>query len=1751
MNDVSAKPEIDVAYFESALEKIRARLLDTSRRNRLLNYKESSRDIAIVDEMPDQVHKHLVVEGKRYHFLALPEEESAESASQEKPRELPPSADSDEAADRHTDDKLQTPFSEKELERRLGRLFREHRTIVQETGANNLYLIAGFLRWHDSRAEALDHHLSPLILLPVRLEREGGAGAPRYLLAFDDEALDTNYCLLEKLKHTFELRLPPLSDESTPEAYWSSVSEAISAKRQDGWKIVREMTLGLFRFQKQVMWHDLDPKRWPGHSPLIDKDIVRRVLVGPQGDDSPPRLLTEPYPQDDLENPSPRIPLIRDADSSQYAALVDALTREDGLVVEGPPGTGKSQTIANLIAAAIATGKSVLFVAEKMAALEVVYRRLEERGLGDFCLQLHGLKTGKKELLNSVAVRMNARSEAPSGIEAERGRLESVRKQLVETSKALSVRAGPEDLQVHRIVWRVERLRQLLPADLDVLNLPDISNQPSALFAEKRDLVEDLGREWEAISEETRQAWAAFRPKRVTDADAAALKDSLDRLIGATKLLAEDLESSPIGRAILKMNIQTIVALSLKNAQQLVPELPDDVPDELAWQLVRDDLISCFESWVESVEAYFRDVEQVGLVFDFASTAAEECARRLERHAKEVSDIACSSDLPIGDLTNETRTFDQCLAALQGLATNAEPVLTLEGGFARTLEDYERLASRAAEFAEGPDLLFTHATSAHTNPETPILLRQAMSRAREIASRSQGLAIFRLSAIKDPSILEGALTEINSRQASFAPVFSGAYRKARRQIRTWMREPRKFRRRPAFLKTLERLLEFCKARESFAAEPALARALGPMFRGIETDWDLLSEMVVFSQKLVSSRGADKAEIMLSDWSAHVQRMQEASRQLNAATAQLRDFSATHPFPTALWNRPIEEIYTTLRPWALRIREAADALVDRSFNPRSSLRLGLDASRAYRDAQQKRFEIERPSRLDSVVATYWRQTDTRIETLRALRNWIVERLSEGGLGSQLLLSSFAGNSFDRQALDRVLVKLKDYVDSLESERMAFGHLGEIDSEAWLGRDPTKLVELGQLFRLRAKTVQQLPSLARWEAFRANAAEQGLGDLTTALREGRIRGGEQCAAAFEFASYSRLLADRISADPLLARFGRESYEALRERFRKLDESMLRLAASEISAGLCKVRPPQGVGYGPVGNYSEASLLRHEAGKSKKHIPLRQLVVRASNALQALKPCFLMSPLSVAQFLPPGGIEFDLVVMDEASQIRPEDALGALARARRAVIVGDPKQLPPTTFFDTASAEDDEQEETIVDDTESILDVCMKQLPFRRLRWHYRSEHEDLIRFSNERFYDGDLIVFPSPRGDSREFGVHSTFVDNPSYRNGRNRAEAQVVVQSIVQHYRHASNQTLGVVAFNKRQAEEIELLLDRERQQDPALDEVISSSSEAEPLFIKNLENVQGDERDVIFLSVTYGPERSGERAFQRFGPINSELGWRRLNVIATRARQRVEVFTSLRPIDVLVGESSRRGVRELRNYLEYSATGRIESRGGSTGKAPDSEFEEAVGAIITSLGYEIEPQVGVEGFFIDIGVRHPDRPGEFLLGVECDGAAYHSSPSVRDRDRLRQEILEGKGWTIHRIWSTSWFHSRPTEIERLKRVIEETLSMARAEAPSSSRESIEAGTEEAIRSAAPVQAGDVAEALSESLKRFWERNIKDQFPDSGSGILSDGMIALLCRHMPETKEDWQEAVPLSDRERLDRRQLVFLPEILELISDYA
>ena len=476
-------------------------------------------------------------------------------------------------------------------------------------------------------------------------------------------------------------------------------------------------------------------------------------------------------------------------------------------------------------------------------------------------------------------------------------------------------------------------------------------------------------------------------------------------------------------------------------------------------------------------------------------------------------------------------------------------------------------------------------------------------------------------------------------------------------------------------------------------------------------------------------------------------------------------------------------------------------------------------------------------------------------------------------------------------------------------------------------------------------------------------------------------------------------------------------------------------------------------PRGSVGEMQVIRGEIARKKGHKPVRWLIAKAGTMIQRIKPVMLMSPISVAQFLPPDSLSFDLVLIDEASQVRPEDAIGVLARARQIVVVGDQKQLPPTSFFDRilndGDDSDDEEAEALppgatAAEMESILSLCeARGLRQRMLEWHYRSRDPSLIRVSNAEFYEDRLVLPPSPLQVDPNFGLRFKRIpgvyaskNSGLGRPGTNRIEAEEIAKGIARHARENADLSLGVATFSKAQADMITEVLEIERRHDPELDHFLREGK-AEDVFIKNIENVQGDERDVIMISVGYGPnEPNGRLASQSFGPVNNEGGERRLNVLFSRARVRCDVYCSFDPGDIDPRQSKRDGPRVLKRYLEFAKSGIIEEK-TITGEGADSPFEEDVLQVVRNLGFEADAQVGSAGFRVDIGVRHKDRSGQYILAIECDGAAYHSALWARERDRLRQDILESLGWRFHRIWSTDWFHRRSREIDRLRAALEQ------------------------------------------------------------------------------------------------------------------
>lgn len=571
-------------------------------------------------------------------------------------------------------------------------------------------------------------------------------------------------------------------------------------------------------------------------------------------------------------------------------------------------------------------------------------------------------------------------------------------------------------------------------------------------------------------------------------------------------------------------------------------------------------------------------------------------------------------------------------------------------------------------------------------------------------------------------------------------------------------------------------------------------------------------------------------------------------------------------------------------------------------------------------------------------------------------------------------------------------------------------------------------------------QKMNAWCAWRRVRAEAIALGLQPVVAAIEQGTILPGA-ARRAIE-ANYARWwVAQKIDASLVLRNFVSVEHERKIVNFRELDARVRKITAAAIRA-----RVRQGiVDKEDVKRSSGFGVIRRELEKKARHKPLRQLISETGNAISTLTPCLLMSPLSIAQYLPVSQEPFDLVIFDEASQITVWDAIGAIARGRQAIVVGDPKQLPPTSFFSSGQNEEAEPEQE--EDLESILDEMLgANLPTINLSWHYRSRSESLITFSNHRYYKGGLITFPSPV--TQDTAVSFAFVGGIYDRGGSqtNRDEANAIVAEVEKRLTDpaTSTQTLGVVTFNQKQQTLILDLLEAARRNNPELDRHFAEDL-IESVFVKNLESVQGDERDVILFSTTFGPDIAGAMSMN-FGPLNKSGGERRLNVAITRARCALKVFSSMRADQIDLSRTGAVGVRDLKHFLEFAERGPRalgEAVFGSMGEF-DSPFEAAVSSALHDRGWTLHPQIGVSRFRIDLGVVNPDATGSYLAGIECDGATYHRSATARDRDLIRESVLRGLGWEILRLWSTDYWLDPKGAIDKIDLQLQQLLARSRA-----------------------------------------------------------------------------------------------------------
>ncbi len=1810
-----------------ALESLRMRLLDLTARNRLINFRHTKgSSLRVIDELPDQLAETLLKDAEM-RFLAVPEPsqeglieagylgQDPETGELERLRNEPnaeewarhlglatsyevPSESVEGDGRKHADKAIQTLLYPHELEARLKGLYQAAESAIEEMGANILYLTFGFLEWYESPSSDAARR-APLFLLPARLHK--GRLNPKthtyeYTLSYSGEEIIPNLSLREKLHVDFGMALPELDEETTPEAYLARV-QALIEETQPRWRVRRYISLTLLNFSKLLMYLDLDPARWPEGASIAGHAVVSRFL---EGYEEEPQAVGdnlgfgEEHPIDELEGVHERYPLIDDADSSQHSALIDAVDGRN-LVIEGPPGTGKSQTITNLIAAAMAQGKKVLFVAEKLAALEVVRSRLDRVGLGEFCLELHSHKSRKQRVLEEIRARLHSQGNyrTPDQIALEIERYENLKEQLKAHAERINRPWKATGKTLHEIFMAATRYRHEIDIAPQALHPEGWNGENYDPEAQRRnrDQVAAFAKVYQAVLEQlenqpeggaalTDHPWCGVGNGELQTFDLDPIKTllsdwqgALQRLASLREELAADLACEPDELG----DTAPAFARLLTDLERLPPLAGDELLDRLP--LLRGEVLEKTQRYLElflEIQSLFAALgEQVDhqLLEDLSAVdQLIQASARLQELVGEQVELGRLAEA-LNRLSALADQIDELHEALEGLSQALGPQASEHLALSEQgLGEFRQAIQLIAALDPG---YWQHRDDRFDNDELDSLLPPLRQRVEELRRQRDGLAP---TFLLDRLDAAGELEEIRRTLASggLFKWFKGDWRDARKRLLGLSSRPKAS--LDALTEQLPALIRFDAGQRELAENGDYRRTLGEHFQGLDSDLERLEGLRGWYREIRGHYGIGfGAKVAMGDAllalppsaGKAVRSLSErgVARRLDDILDDLASLKEVFA-PVAELRNP-ETLLFGEQGLIPNLNQSVQAAI-RACGPLvedHNLSLAGLADRIEQLGRlQQRSEIWREADYDG------RLFDGRLGLQLGLGKDNQAGLSR--LANTLKLAQVIDNDLHHPPLVRYLL---DHPQAASFEALKGRHreLGQafadhhqryqtfaerlrIDWDQWIARSGdtfAPLIARNQRALERGHTLQGWLDYVR---MRERCAGLGLAALIRALEQGELPLA-QLEPAYQAGIHDLLAREILRQEAQLERFSGHAQEALQEQFAGYDNTLKRLQCERIAWKIDQHPIPAGVRGGRVRDLSERYLLEHEASKRTRHIPIRQLLERASNALVALKPCFMMGPMSVAQYLAPGQIEFDLVVMDEASQIKPQDALGAIARGAQLVVVGDPKQLPPTSFFDRVVEQDDD-EATAIEESESILDATLPMFDLRRLRWHYRSRHQSLIAFSNHSFYDGNLVLFPSPWKATADHGVQYSRIPRGCFVNRRNMEEARVISEAVREHFRHRPEETLGVVAMSAEQRLQLERAIEALAKEDPAFQEQLERDGQRyESLFVKNLENVQGDERDVIFISMTYGPQEPGGRVYQRFGPINSDVGHRRLNVLFTRSRQRMHIFSSMDSEDILISPSSKRGVKALRGFLSYCETGILHAHERHTGKRPDSDFEIAVMRALGKEGFECIPQVGVAGFFIDVAVLDPGNPGRYLMGIECDGATYHSGKSARDRDRLRQAVLERLGWRIRRIWSTDWFKNPQGELIPILRELHALktplppegaeISEAETESESAEIEAIidqteieEAQEQEAIRGG-----GD----LRDKLRRFDQKVIRPAHPNTPDHqrLLRPAMIEALLEYQPTSHAEFLELIPAYIRQASEATEGRYLDAVFEIINN--
>ena len=1451
-------------------ENWKNKLLDLGKRNRLLNYKETrSSTLEIVSPDCISLWNMFVADAKQLIFPYVNEFTQEENYAAEDSAVLP---------------NVETNKTVVDSQKALRNLRSKARTAIEEQGVNVLYLSFGFVNWTD-KGENRDVLRSPLVLVPVSLTVDS-ISSP-FVLSLHEDEIVVNPTLAYKFSNDFGITLPEFSEEEPLESYFSSVEELISS---NGWSLDENVSLSMLSFLKINMYNDLVKHR----ETILSHPIISAIAGDPAAVESIPDELVD-YDFDKNEEPVDVFQVV-DADASQQDAI---LLAKNGIsfVLQGPPGTGKSQTITNIIAESLAAGKKVLFVSEKMAALEVVHRRLQAAGLDDFCLILHSHKANKRSVLNQLRKVLDFSREKHSLSDSAYQKLETLqldKEKLNAYSEELYTPVAPLGKSIFEVNGIIANLTDVEDLIFSVDNIESIS------FDTYNRCLYNIGRLASSFGETTRgylsNPWLKASPDMVSNELRHDVNSKLPVLINQLKAfdvslnqLLEQVYISDIHSYKDALNTVNLLYVAAKARKTPVKWITLFDTDEIA-------------SLINELEGYQHE--------------SKELNKEVRELEKQIN--AIDSDIVSG--INASSVEEEA---------NAVASILDEGVFA-LWSNYENSYIEDALFG----------------------IKKAVDEVNAVKDE--------LLKTYEPSVFE---IDYNAVLGRFKTEYNTVFKIFKSQYSADKR---------AFLACKKEIVKKITDDEIISVISKLKQI------------DDIKTWFTENEKLLTQLFGDTVI--------------DENTDANALLIQFELFA--------------------------KLKEYKDAL-------------SRKGKLLYSFAQT---EPEFENKLDFLYFGM----NTRCEELKETLQWannFKEKLSNIDAGDTFIEKACGEEGF-AQICDNTKAVIVNEMNKFSECFDWFVSLFEDDEEF-------KAMSFDMLCIRLDSCKNNLSALEEWIDLKNNIFEccnLGLADFIEKVTDTDIP-CDQVALIFK-KRFFRLWLDKILVDyPSVLNFRRKTQDKTVSEFSELDKEQFNIAKARIRSNLINSLPSLDR---LTAGTDELSILRRELKKQRRIMPIRKLFAAIPNLLLTLKPCLMMSPLSVSLFLEAETYQFDIVIFDEASQVCTENAIGAISRGKQVIIAGDSKQLPPTNFFQTAVSysEFDSEDEEDYDDTaayESILDE-VNMLPERVLRWHYRSRNESLIAFSNARIYNNTLVTFPSNINNVPGFGVEYKYVPDGTYDRGGKRGnenEARVVVDLIFEHFRTNPERSLGVIAFGEVQQQAIDTELRRRRLMNPEFESFFNEEIE-EPFFVKNLENVQGDERDTIIFSIGYAKDASGVFRMN-FGPLSRNGGERRLNVAITRAKYNVKLVGSILPTDIIDSKISTEGPKLLKAYIEFAQQGQAAL---DTAKADENEnaeqkaetFENSIHGFLEEHGYKTDVKIGSSVYKIDMAVKHPDVEGVYVLGIECDGDSYHTARTARERDRLRREVLMNMGWKLYRIWSTDWIKDPVTEGNMLLEAVENAIS---------------------------------------------------------------------------------------------------------------